>query len=51
MVIGVPKWLKKDINGPFVAISRPGGSKPEDQNGLRLDLCILLYSSIEISWC
>ena len=51
MAIGLPKWLKKDTNGPFVAITRPGLSKLLDQNGLRLDLCILLYSSIQISWC
>ena len=33
----VPKWLKKAVNGPFVAISRPGGSKLVDLRGSRLD--------------
>ena len=33
----VPKWLKKAINGPFVAISDPGGSKMVDQRGSWLD--------------
>ena len=31
------KWLKLAINGPFVAISRSGGSKMVDQHGSRLD--------------
>ena len=31
------KWLKMAINGPFVAISSPGGSKMVDQGGSRLD--------------
>ena len=33
-----PKWPKTAINGPFGAISRPGGSKLVDQRGSRLDL-------------
>ena len=33
-----PKWPKKAINVPFVAISRAGGSKLVDQRGSRLDL-------------
>ena len=33
-----PKWPKKAINDPFVAISRAGGSKLVDQRGSRLDL-------------
>ena len=32
-----PKWLKNATNGPFVAISHPGGSKLVDQCGSRLD--------------
>ena len=46
-----PRWLQKVINGPFVAISRPGGSKLVDQRGSRLDLvrahpgrCVATYS-------
>ena len=31
-----PKWLKKMINGPFVAINRPGGSKLVDQGWIKL---------------
>ena len=31
-----PKWLKKAINGPFVAINRPGGSKLVDQDWIKL---------------
>ena len=31
------KWLKMAINGPFVAISSPGGSEMVDQHGSRLD--------------
>ena len=31
-----PKWLKKAINGPFVAINRPGGSKLVDQGWINL---------------
>ena len=31
------KWLKMAINGPFVAISSPGGSKMVDQRGSRFD--------------
>ena len=34
---GASKWLKMAINGPFVAISRSGGSKMVDQCGSRLD--------------
>ena len=32
-----PNWPKNAINGPFVAISHPGGSKLVDQCGSRLD--------------
>ena len=34
---GAPEDLKMAINGPFVAISRSGGSKLVDQHGSRLD--------------
>ena len=49
-----PKWPKKAINGPFVAISRPGSSKLVDQCGSRFDQvrvhlgrCVTTYSKIQ----
>ena len=50
-----PKWLQKAIMGPFVAISRSGGSELVDQRGSRLDLvrahpgrCVGTYSRVRI---
>ena len=31
-----PKWLQKAVNGPFMAISRPGGSKLVNQGWINL---------------